>query len=94
MRTIEVRTARPYDVRVGSGALAALSEVLAANARAALVTDANVLRAQGDRARALGLGEPIRTLPPGEDAKSFAELETSLDAFAAAGLIGRRRRRA
>ncbi len=74
---------RGYDIVVGAGALEsieALKTLYPELRRAVIVTDANVERVHGARLRALlaGIGLVFETvvLPPGEETKSFATLQS------------------
>ena len=74
---------RAYDIHIGDGLLDAAGALIApllARPRAAVVTDANVVAAQGDRLRAsldaAGIETEFVVLKPGEATKSFAELES------------------
>ena len=83
-RRIQVAAGRPYAVVVGAGVLGELEAALA-SAPAAVVCDTNV-----ERLHAARLGSaaklPRLALPPGEDTKSFAALERTLDFLLASGL--------
>jgi|CZKI01.1.fsa_nt_gi 3-dehydroquinate synthase len=54
--------------------------------RFAVVTDANVAKAQGAALRNLFGGAPTHVVPPGEESKSVAELGRALDFLASEGL--------
>lgn len=89
-RRIAVRTRVPYEVVVGRGALGGLAAALEGSSALAIVSDENVLRAQGARLAALGR-VPRLALAPGEGSKSFAALECVLDFLLEAGLDRRSR---
>ncbi|MEQ1893595.1 MAG: 3-dehydroquinate synthase family protein, partial [Planctomycetota bacterium] len=82
---IAVATRVPYEVVVGRGALGELGSALAGSSAVAVLSDENVLRAQGGRLGTLA-GAPRLALAPGEGSKSFATLERVLDFLLAAGL--------
>ncbi len=74
--------ARSYDILIGEGLMeqaGALIEPCLKRPRIVVVTDNNVLAAQGDRLRAglasSGVDADFISLTPGEATKSFAELE-------------------
>lgn len=74
---------RSYDIRIGGGLLDQAGGLLAPllkRPRVAVVTDANVMAAQGERLKqgleAGGVAADFITLAPGESTKSFSELET------------------
>jgi 3-dehydroquinate synthase len=82
--------ARSYDIAIGPGALDALAEVRALRPhlkRVFAVSDETVQRLHGpalrDALARAGLQAEMVILPPGEAAKSFAELERLCDALLA-----------
>lgn len=83
IETVRVPLAdRSYDIQIGAGLLDRAGAILAPllkRARAAVVTDENVMAAQGERLKAgLGAGgvaADFIVLPPGEATKSFSQLE-------------------
>lgn len=84
---------RPYEVRVGYGLIARAGELIrpiARGTRAAVVADETVAGLYGVAImRSLadaGLQATLLTVPPGEGAKSFAELERLCDRLLALGL--------
>ena len=92
-RTVRVPLgARSYDVRIGAGLLAELGPACAALGakRVAVVTDEAVaalwLAPAMASLRAAGLQAVALCVPPGEDSKSFAQLETLCAGLLEAGL--------
>lgn len=82
---------RSYDIRIGRGLLDALgagAAALAPGANVAIVTDANVDRTVGERARAsleqAGLKVATIVLPPGEATKCWASVELVCEGLLAA----------
>lgn len=99
LRTVEVALDHAgYDILIGRGLLKAPADWLAplfpkglARRKIALIADAGVMPLYGrDLARTLealtGQGCILRILPQGEGAKSFAELEKTLDVMLSAGV--------
>jgi 3-dehydroquinate synthase len=83
-RSVEVRTEPAYVVRIGAGVLDEVTRALAPYSRHVVLTDETVEALHGS---ALGLaGAPRLALPPGEETKSFAQLERALDFLASSGL--------
>lgn len=83
---------RSYDILVGHGALAALGERLSGlvkRPRAFVLTDETVMRLHKARLEAAVAGAGIaldwRAVPPGEQTKTFAQLEGVLDWLLAGG---------
>jgi 3-dehydroquinate synthase len=93
-RIIEVGLgARAYGVHIGRGLIDRAGELLVdllPRRRAVIVTDATVDRLHGDRLEkalfAVGVASKRIVLPPGEETKSFAHLESLCDALLAEGL--------
>ncbi|GHE63303.1 3-dehydroquinate synthase [Camelimonas fluminis] len=91
-RVIRVALAeRSYDIRIGRGLLDGLGDAvarLAPGANVAIVTDENVNRELGERARAslaqAGLRVDAIVLPPGEATKSWRHVEQVCEALLAA----------
>lgn len=91
MRTIAVGLdARAYEVRIGSGLLAGAGEALRPflkRPRVAVVTDAHLaalhLGPLTDALTGAGIESHAIVLPPGEETKSFSELEKLCDALLA-----------
>ncbi len=84
--------ARSYDILVGHGALSALGERLSAlvkRPRAFVLTDETVMRMHKPRLEAAvakaGIALDWRAVPPGEQTKTFAQLEGVLDWLLAGG---------
>ncbi|MFN3912624.1 3-dehydroquinate synthase [Hyphomonas sp.] len=84
--------ARGYDILVGHGALAALGERLSGlvkRPRAYVLTDETVMRLHKarleDAVAKAGIRLDWRAVPPGEQTKTFAELEGVLDWLLAGG---------
>ena len=82
---------RSYDILIGRGVIDLAGVEIARRlpgARVAIVTDENVaalhLRHFTSRLTAAGIGHVVVTIPPGEASKSFASLETVVDALLAA----------
>jgi 3-dehydroquinate synthase len=83
-RTVNVRTAAAYELRLGRGI--ASEALLAARKRSrfAVLSDERVWALHGDK---LGAGDaPLITVPPGETSKSFEQLERVLDRLCEARL--------
>ena len=82
----------PYDVVVGRGLLAELGTRVAplVRGRTVIITDETVAGLHGPAAlaslRAAGIRGRLLTIPPGENSKSFAELERVIDRLLAFGL--------
>jgi len=73
---------RSYEIRIGPGLLAKAGEMLASlrpNAKCAVVSDENVMRAHGDllgnSLRETGIAHEAFAVSPGEGSKSFTGLE-------------------
>jgi 3-dehydroquinate synthase len=84
---------RPYEVRIGTGLLAGAGEALAPllkRRRTAVVTDETVARLHGaaltEAFERAGIAAHLITIPPGEESKSFAELERLCDRLLALDL--------
>jgi 3-dehydroquinate synthase len=84
---------RSYSIVVGEGVLASVGSRLrqtGAGSRAALVSDAPILKLHGqiavDSLRAAGFAVTVVELPPGEAAKTLAGAESCWNAFLEAGL--------
>ncbi len=90
-QVIRIAGDSPSEVRVGDGALGALSALLERADRAALVADERALELHGDRLRAHGLPADLPTLalPAGEACKDLAQLGRALEFCAEAGLSRR-----
>ena len=92
--TLPVSGARfdPYDVVVGRGLLAELGARVAplVRGRTVIITDETVAGLHGTAAlaslQAAGIRARLLTIPPGENSKSFAELERVIDRLLAFGL--------
>ncbi|MDI1328551.1 MAG: 3-dehydroquinate synthase [Brevundimonas sp.] len=92
--TLSVRGARfePYDVVIGRGLLAELGVRVAplVRGRTVIITDETVAGLHGPAAlaslQAAGVRGRLLTIPPGENSKSFAELERVIDRLLAFGL--------
>jgi 3-dehydroquinate synthase len=91
--TVEGEGFRPYEVRVGQGLIAEAGEQLRPllkRPRTAVVADETVARLHGaalvDSLQRAGIAADLLTVPPGEDSKSFAELERLCDRLLALGL--------
>ncbi len=81
---VDVATAAPYRVQIGPGVLS-LAAAAAGDARALVLTDANVEPLH--RERLSGLAEaPTVAVEPGETSKSLGAVEEVLEAMATAGL--------
>jgi len=82
---------RGYDVVVGDGAVAALTDVLAGRRRAALVTQASIPRALADGVRAAcdraGVAHETFLMGEGEDHKTFTTIDDLCRRFAQWGLL-------
>lgn len=85
--------ARSYPIIIGDHVIASLGEAINAHCPArqvAIITDENVAALHLDSAKsslqAAGLTTHVVTVTPGEATKSFASLETVLDALLAAGI--------
>jgi 3-dehydroquinate synthase len=82
----------PYDVVVGRGLTAELGTRVApfAKGRTVIITDETVAGLHGPAAlaslQAAGVRARLLTIPPGENSKSFAELERVIDRLLAFGL--------
>lgn len=82
----------PYDVVVGRGLLADLGTRVAplVRGRTVIITDETVAGLHGPAAlaalQAAGVRGRLLTIPPGENSKSFAELERVIDRLLAFGL--------
>jgi len=81
---------RSYPILLG-GDLAADVRALASGLvrsglRIAVVTDANVAKAQAAALQSMFAGAPIHVVPPGEESKSIPELARALDFLASQGL--------
>jgi 3-dehydroquinate synthase len=82
----------PYDVVVGQGLLAELGARVAplVRGRTVIITDETVAALHGPAAlaslEAAGIRARLLTIPPGENSKSFAELERVIDRLLAFGL--------
>ncbi len=91
MRRLTVGTARPYDVVVGTGALAGVGDLLAGHRRVALVAQEAVLDLHGGAVlhdlTGRGLDVVVCDMADGEDAKSFATVEALCRRWADAGLL-------
>ena len=84
---------RPYDIWIGSGALALIGfdlRRLGARGRVAIVTDSRLAKRFGGSVRAVledgGFAVQVVAVPPGERAKSMRGASTVIDALAAFGL--------
>jgi 3-dehydroquinate synthase len=94
MKTVPVSLgARSYEIRIGRGLVNTAGEVIAAirpEARAAIVTDANVGALHGAALEAslrrVGIDAGTITIPAGEGSKSFAALASLVDELIAARL--------
>jgi 3-dehydroquinate synthase len=82
--------ARAYDIVIGRGLLSSLGERIKAlrpGAKVAIVTDVNVakhhLPAAEKTLKTAGIESSAILVPPGEDSKSFASLETVCEAIVA-----------
>lgn len=84
-RRVAVETARPYEVRIGPGVLAAVAEAVPAENPRAILTDANVAPLHAQRLGPLS-DAPLCVMQPGEAAKTLAGLEQVLEYLADAGL--------
>lgn len=89
---VGVRT-QPYDIWIGSGALALIGfdlRRLGARGRVGIVTDSRLARRFGGSVRAVleegGFTAQVIAVPPGERAKSMRGASTVIDALAAFGL--------
>ncbi len=83
-RRVEVRTQRPYELRLGRGIAGESLAAARRRSRFAVLTDERVWALHGER---FGAGDaPVVIVPAGESSKSFARLETVLDALAEARL--------
>ncbi|HWQ87342.1 3-dehydroquinate synthase [Brevundimonas sp.] len=82
----------PYDVIVGQGLLSQLGVLIAplVRGRTVIITDETVASLHGPAAlaslQAAGVRGRLLTVPPGENSKSFAELERVIDRLLAFGL--------
>jgi len=84
LRRLRVETAAPYEVVVGSGALAELA-TLPGDRPCAILSDSNVARLHSERLGPLS-SRPGLAVPAGEESKSFAVLERVLDFLAEIGM--------
>jgi 3-dehydroquinate synthase len=82
--TIQVAVVPRYSVDVGAGIVARAADRPQGWSRTFVLTDANVARLHGAALAAIPRAS-VHAVPPGEDSKSFRELERVLDALVAAG---------
>ncbi len=88
MRRVTVAVDPPYDVIVGAGVVAELSNLVAGRRRVVVVTQAHLFEALGDTlGDALGPDPWIVSMGDGESAKTLATVEELCRAFAVGGLL-------
>ncbi len=84
LQSVLVRTSRPYAIHIGPKALADVHRETPLRSRCAVLTDATVTSLYGSRLAKLEQLEQLALLP-GEESKSFAALERSLEFMTSAG---------
>jgi 3-dehydroquinate synthase len=91
MERLTVAVAPAYDVVVGAGALGTVADAVGPRRTVAVVSQAGVLAAHGDRVVAAlaagGARVVVTPIADGEDAKSFATVEALTRDWAAEGLL-------
>jgi len=83
-RTVSVRTAAAYELKLGRGLVQEALNAARERSRMAVLSDERVWALHGDK---LGHAEaPVITVPAGETSKSFAQLERVLESLSEARL--------